>query len=152
MKKNILLTALVLIVVLGINATLIEKDPLHGKTYEVIQTEYKDSIPKPGAKPLKDEIFFKNGKLFSDIASEKLKFEKMIKYEITKDSSYSEGDEEKRYYEIEGSHENDDGQTLNISIKIDDINIEGSMKLMKGDKLKKYYEFTGKEKAKKAKK
>jgi hypothetical protein len=36
-------------------------------------------------------------------------------------------------------------------LKIDDIDIEGSMKLTKGDKLKKHFEFVGKEKAKKKK-
>jgi hypothetical protein len=152
MKKIVFGIFLVAIAAAGINATMIEKDPLHGKTFEVMHTEYKDSLPKPSSKPIKDEIMFKNGKLFSDLAAEKLKFDKMMKYDIKKDSTYTEEDEERHYYEIEASSENDDGQTLIINIKIDDISIEGSMKLSKGDKLKKHYEFTGKEKPKKGKK
>ena len=77
---------------------------------------------------------------------------KDIKYNIEKDSTYTEGDEERHYYEIKASKENDDGQVIEIYAKIDDIDIEGSMKLFKADKLKKHFEFTGKEKPKKTKK
>jgi hypothetical protein len=151
MKKIVIGIVLLAAALIGMNATFVGKDPLHGKVYEVQQTEFKDGVPKTTGKPKSDEIMFKNGKLFSDFAADPLKFDKMIKYEIKKDSSYTEEDEERHYYEIEASTENDDGTVLTIAIKIDDIDIEGSMKLTKSDKLKKHYEFIGKEKAKKKK-
>jgi hypothetical protein len=151
MKKVVIAIALIGIAFAGINATLLEKDPLHGKVYEVTQVEYKDGAPKTPSKPKKDEILFRSGKVYSDLADEVLKFPDMIKYNIEKDSTYTEGDEERHYYEIKASKENDDGMTLEINLKIDDIDIEGSMKLLKADKLKKHFEFTGKEKPKKKK-
>lgn len=151
MKKIVYGILLVGAGMMGINAALVEKDPLHGKVYEVQQVEFKDGAPKTSGKPIADEILFKGGKLFSDLAAEKLKFDKMIKYDLKKDSTYTEEDEERHYYEVEASSENDDGMTLTVSIKIDDIDIEGSMKLSKADKIKKHYEFTGKEKPKKKK-
>lgn len=153
MKKIAFGICLVAAAVISINAYKVEKDPLHGKTFEVQQIEFKEGAPKSGAKAIKDEIFFKGGKLYSDLAaSEKCgKFDSMIKYEIEKDSAYTEEEEERHYYEIKASKENDDGQVLTIQLKIDDIDIEGSMKLSKNDKLKKHFEFTGKEKPKKKK-
>ena len=153
MKKIALGIFLIALVAVTTNATLGDKDWLHGKTYEVQQTEFKEGAPKPSVKPIKDEFTFNKGKLYSDfVGGDKIKFDKYLKYELKKDSTYTEEDEERHYYEIEVTSENDDGQKLEIKITVDDINIEGSIKLSKGDKLKKHYEFTGKEKPKKGKK
>jgi hypothetical protein len=151
MRKIAFALLLVTAAFIGINATLVEKDPLHLKVFALNHIEFKDGAPKPAAKPKPDEFTFKNGKVYSQFADEQLKFSSYIKYNIKKDSVYTEGDEERHYFEIEASSTDDDSQTLSIIIKIDDIDIEGSMKLTKADKLKKHFEFTGKEKPKKKK-
>ncbi len=155
MKKAFLvLTIAIATLLISVNAIVLpEKDALHGKKYESQATEYKDGAPKPGAKPYADKIEFSKGRIYSDLAAEdKLGgFNEYIKYEIEKDSVYIVDDEEHHYYEIKASKENDDGAILTIEMKIDDYDIEGSMKLTKKDKLKKHFEFTGKEVAKKKK-
>lgn len=150
MKKLILPLALIIAVV-NFNAISFEKDPLHGKKFETNATEYKDGAPKPGAKSVPYEIEFKNGKLYSDLAASDKggAFDQWLKYNIEKDSTYTEDDIEKHYYQVNASHENDDGVVISITITIDDIEIEGVMKLSKNDRLKKHFEFIGHEKAKK---
>jgi hypothetical protein len=84
MKKTFFALGIAAIGLLSMNAVMVEKDPLHGKIYEVQATEFKDGAPKTSGKPLVDEILFKGGKLYSDLAaSDKLgKFDAMIKYDI----------------------------------------------------------------------
>ncbi len=148
-SPHIITRNLVILVVLFTTAAfIIEKDALHKKKYSVQITEFRDGKPKP--KTIEDAIEFKDGKVYSDFAaSDKLGFTKFMKYELKKDSTYTEDDVEKRYFELESISTNENDETLYMSIKIDDYEIEGSMKLTKGDKPKKYYEFAGKEKVKK---
>jgi hypothetical protein len=153
MNKKLILPLALLVAVLSFNAIKFEKDPLHGKKFETNATEFKDGAPKPGAKALPNEIEFKNGKLFSDLAASDKggAFDQWLKYNIEKDSTYTEEDIEKHYYVVKASHENDDGVVISMEITIDDIEIEGVMKLTKNDRLKKHFEFVGHEKAKKQK-
>ena len=141
------------IFLLSINAIIMEKDPLHGKKYDTNATEYKDGAPRPGAKSFPYVLEFKNGKLFYDLAKDPKGggFDEWIKYEITKDSTYTEEEIEKRYFEVKASKENDDGKIITILVKIDETDIEGSLKIVRRDKLMKHFEFTGGEKAKKKK-
>ncbi len=141
---------LALIFVLYISSAFIwkkEKDPLHKKIFITQVTEFRDGKPKP--KSEEDELEFKDGKLFSTFAEKKLSFGKWMKYEIKKDSTYNDEGMEKRYFEVVSIVTNENDETLYINLKIDDYDIEGTMKLTKSDKPKKYFEFAGKEKVKK---
>jgi hypothetical protein len=106
-----------------------DKDALDKKIYTIQVDEMKDGKPK-GKKPAEDELEFKDGKAFSNIAFEKHAF-KWMKYKITKDSTYDDEGEQKRW------------------IEVDAYDISGTFKLTKHDVPKKLYEFVGKEKVKK---
>jgi hypothetical protein len=127
-----------------------DKDALHKKKFTIQINEFRDG--KPGTKkPVEDEIEFKDGKLFSMFAFDKMQF-KWMRYTLKTDSTYTEDEIEKKYYVVECSSTNEKDETLYIDIKIDNYEMEGSMKLTKNDKPKKYFEFSGKEQAGKEKK
>ncbi|MFN6039639.1 MAG: hypothetical protein ACK452_14310 [Bacteroidota bacterium] len=154
MKKNVFLILIsAFIIMFGINAGIIEKDALHGKKYDTNATEYKDGSPKQNAKSFPYELEFKNGKLYYNLAADTKGggFDQWIKYEIKKDSTYTDEDIEKRYFEVKASAEDDDGKIITITATIDETSIEGSLKVVRREKLMKHFEFTGEEKAKKKK-
>jgi hypothetical protein len=102
-------------------------------------------------KGVDDEIEFKGGKIFSGFLFDKFEFSRM-KYEITKDSTFTDEEEnEMHIIEAEASTTDDTDQTVVITCKVEDADISGEVKITKKDKLKKRYEFSGKEKDKKKK-
>jgi hypothetical protein len=113
-------------------------------------TEIKEGAPPK--KGIEDEFEFKAGKgLFSNFLFEKLEY-KWIKYEITKDSTYTDEEEnESRYSEVTVSTTDANDQTMIMKCVVDNYDISGEIKITKKDKLKKKYEFSGKEKATKKK-
>lgn len=127
------------------------KDGLDKRTFSVIMTEVKEN--SPGKKGVEDEIEFKAGKgMFSNYLYEKLEY-KWIKYEVKKDSTFTDEEQnEVHWIEAEVSTTDDKDQTLMMTCTVEDFNIQGEIKITKKDKLKKKFEFTGKEKAKKGKK
>lgn len=151
--KHIIISASVLTVgLLSIN--LIKKgepkDSLDKRKFTVTMTEVKEgAAPKKG---VEDELEFKAGKgMFSNFLFEKMEY-KWIKYEITKDSTYTDEDQsESHYTEVEISTTDATDQTLLMKCTIDNFDISGEIKITKKDKLKKKYEFSGKEKAVKKK-
>lgn len=151
--KHIIISASVLTVgILSINAIKKgePKDTLDKKKYTIIMTEIKEgSPPKKG---VEDELEFKAGKgVFSNFLFEKLEY-KWIKYEITKDSTYMDEEQnESHYTEAEISTTDANDQTMIMKCVVDNYDISGEIKITKKDKLKKKYEFTGKEKAGKKK-
>ena len=124
-----------------------EKDALNKKTYIVQVDEMKDGKPK-GKKPAEDELEFKDGKVFSNIAEAKHGF-KWMKYKVTKDSTYDDEGEKKQWIEAESMATNDQDETMIMHFKVDQYEISGTYKLTKRDVPKKLYEFVGKEKIKK---
>lgn len=124
-----------------------DKDALNKKIYTVQVDEIKDGKPK-GKKPSDDEIEFKDGKVFSNLAFERHEF-KWMKYKITKDSTYDDEGEKKQWIEAESMATNEKDETMVINFKVDQYDISGTFKLTKHDVPKKLYEFTGKEKIKK---
>ncbi len=151
--KHIIISASVLAVgLLSINAIKKgePKDSLDKRKFTVMMTEVKEgSPPKKG---VEDELEFKAGKgMFSNFLFEKMEY-KWIKYEITKDSTYTDEDQaEGHWTEVEVSTTDAADQTLMMKCTIDNFDISGEIKITKKDKLKKKYEFTGKEKAVKKK-
>lgn len=127
-----------------------EKDPLHKRTFNITLNEVKDG--QPSKKSISDQLTFKDGKLFSDFLNEKFQY-KWIKYRINKDSIYTdETGIEVRYLEVEASATDETNQTVIIDFHTVEWDIEGSIKITKNDKLKKYFEMVGREKGGKPKK
>lgn len=151
--KNIAISASLLAAgFLALNATYKgePKDALDKRIFTTSITEVKEN--SPAKKSVPDEIEFKNGKMFSLILEEKLGL-KWTKYEIKKDSTYNDEDNnEIRWVEGEVSTTDDSDQTTVMTFTVEDYDIKGEIKVTKKDKLKKRFEFSGKEKEKKKKK
>lgn len=149
--KHIIISASVLAVgLLSVNAIKKgePKDSLDKRIFKVTMTEIKEgSPPKKG---VEDEIEFKAGKgMFSTFLFDKLEY-KWLKYEITKDSAYTDEEQnESRWIEAEVSTTDENDQTMIMKCVVDNYDISGEVKITKKDKLKKRFEFSGKEKAKK---
>lgn len=149
--KHIIISASVLTVgLLSVNAIKKgePKDSLDKRIFTVTMTEIKEgSPPKKG---VEDEIEFKAGKgMFSTFLFDKLEY-KWLKYEITKDSAYTDEEQnESRWIEAEISTTDENDQTMIMKCVVDNYDISGEVKITKKDKLKKRFEFSGKEKPKK---
>jgi hypothetical protein len=150
-KKVISICSLLLASFIFINATLKEeKDPLHKRTFTLGITEVKDG--QAAKKMVKDEMTFKDGKLFSDFLNQKFQY-KWLKYRINRDSIYmDETETEVRLLEVEATSTDESNTTINISFKVEEWDIEGTIKMTKNDKPKKHFDFVGREKGGKPKK
>lgn len=150
--KNIIISSAVLVAgFFTINATIYKggpKDNLDKRTFNVFITEVKDGVA--AKKGVADEMEFKAGKgMFSQFLFDKYEH-KYLKYEITKDSVFmDEQNNEIKWIEAEISTTDKDDQTTLLKLKVEEYEISGEIKITKKDKLKKKYEFTGKEKPKK---
>lgn len=127
-----------------------EKDPLHKRIFNISIVEEKEgSVAK---KPIADKIEFKDGKLFSDFLFEKFQY-KWLKYRINKDSIYTDStDTEVRLLEVTSTSTDTKDLTIVIDFVILEWDIEGTIKMTKGDKPKKFFSFVGREKGGKPKK
>lgn len=129
-----------------------EKDPLHKRVFTVKFSEVKEAGAGPAKKPIMDKISFKDGKVWSDYLFDKFQY-KWLKYRINKDSIFTDStDTEVRLLEVEAVSTDDVNQTVMIAFTVLEWDIEGSVKITKNDKLKKHFEFTGREKGGKPKK
>jgi hypothetical protein len=127
-----------------------EKDPLHKRVFNISLGEMKDGVP--GKKSIADKFYFKDGKMFSDFIGEKFGY-KWIRYRINKDSIFTDStDTEVRLLEVEASATNEDNQTVSIVFSTQEWDIDGFVKITKNDKIKRYYDFVGREKGGKPKK
>lgn len=147
LKTKSIITTAACVLAFGLFSFKGDKDVLNKKIYTLQVDEMKDGKPK-GKKPAEDELEFKDGKAFSNIAFEKHAF-KWMKYKITKDSTYDDEGEQKQWIEAESMATNDQDETLIGNYKVDGYEISGTFKLTKHDVPKKLYEFVGKEKVKK---
>lgn len=150
LKKLFLPIALLSIGLSTINAVFKgePKDALDKRIFLVNLTEIKEGAPPK--KSIPDEIEFRAGKgMFSNYLYEKMEF-KWIKYEIKKDSTFvDETESEVNYVEATITTTNDKDETLMMNVTVEDFDIKGEIKITKKDKLKKRFEFSGKEKPKK---
>jgi uncharacterized pyridoxamine 5'-phosphate oxidase family protein len=127
-----------------------DTDPLHKRVFNIFLSEMKDG--EPVKKGITDKMFFKDGKMFTDYLESKFGY-KWIRYRINKDSIYTDStDTEVRYLQVEGSATNEDNQTVIVNFETEEWDIDGVIKITKNDKIKKYYDFTGREKGGKPKK
>lgn len=127
-----------------------EKDPLHKRAFNLNFTEIKDGQPAKKSTP--GIMDFKDGKLYCDFLNQKFEY-KWIKYRINKDSIYTDStDTEVRLLEIEASATDERDQTIMMNFSVVEWDIEGEVKITKNDKLKKKFDFAGREKGGKPKK
>jgi hypothetical protein len=146
--KSVLIAVICFAVLFAFKA---EKDSLHKRTFNVSLNESKDGVPV-SKKPIADKFYFKDGKVFSDFLYEKFGY-KAIRYRINKDSIYTDStDTEVRLLEVEASATNEDNQTAAITFTTVEWDIDGVIKITKNDKVKRYYDFAGREKGGKPKK
>lgn len=127
-----------------------EKDSLHKRTFNIMLDEVKDGVP--GKKAIADKMTFKEGKLFSDFLFDKFGY-KWMRYRINKDSIFTDStDTEVRMLEVESSSTNEDNQTVTINFVSVEWDLDGTIKITKNDKIKKFYDIVGREKGGKPKK
>jgi hypothetical protein len=123
------------------------KDTVDKRKFIVNVTEIKEGGPPK--KGVEDEFEFKSGKFFSNFLMDKFDV-KWVKYEMTKDSTYTDEDQNENHWsEVEISTTDATDQTIVLKCLVDNYDISGEIKVTKKDKLKKKYEFSGKEKPKK---
>lgn len=147
--KKILVSALI---ASGVFAVLKDKDkdPLHKRIFNTTITEIKNGVAS--GKSVSDELEFKNNKVFSKFLNDKMNIG-WISYTITKDTTFLDSiiETDVRYIEVKGLYKDEDKQETHLICKINNELIEGEIKIMKNDKLKKQFEFSGQEKATKIK-
>lgn len=152
MNRKLLFKIVFILILLFFFVTgfMIEHDPLHKRTFTISLSENKNGIV--AKKNIADELYFKNGKLYSDFLNEKFNYN-YIKYRINKDSIYiDDTDTEVRYLEVEAVETDDNNQTIYINFITSEWNIDGAIKITKNDKIKRYYDLSGREKGGKPKK
>jgi hypothetical protein len=127
-----------------------DKDPLHKREFHISLTEVKDGVAS--SKVIADEMVFKDGKLYSGYLEEKFGY-KWIRYRINKDSVYTDStDTEVRLLMLDASATNDEDLTVMIALDQVEWDLDGTIKITKKDKLKKYFDVVGREKGGKPKK
>lgn len=153
MKIKSLIAFIAVIALSFLSFTLLlpeEKDFLHKRIFNITHVEIKDGVPQK--KTVTDKIEFKNGKMYSNFLGEKFDF-KWIKYRINKDSIFTDStDTEVRYLEVEATATDENNQTVMMNFNVLEWDIEGVLKITKNDKLKKHFDFIGREKGGKPKK
>lgn len=139
--KNTALLVVILIVVLSFKG---EKDALHNRVFNISLSETKNDVVSK--KVIADVIYFKDGKIYSEFLDEKFGY-KWFRYRINRDTMFVDStDTEVRMLEVEASVTNADDQTVNMTFVQQEWDIDGVIKITKKDKLKKYFDFAGREK------
>ena len=127
-----------------------EKDSLHKRVFNVSLTEVKDGTP--AKKTISDMFYFKDGKVYSDHLHDKFGFS-YIRYRVNHDTIYTDStNTEVRELWVEASATDENDQTAAITFTTVEWDIDGVVKITRKDKLKKYYDFVGREKGGKPKK
>lgn len=127
-----------------------EKDPLHKRVFNVSLSESKDGVVSK--KTIADKFYFKEGKVFSDFLNSKFGYS-YIRYRINHDSIYIDStNTEVRELHVEASATDESNQTATITFTTVEWDIDGVIRITKNDKLKRYYDFAGREKGGKPKK
>ncbi|HQQ94792.1 MAG TPA: hypothetical protein PLQ93_09570 [Bacteroidia bacterium] len=120
-----------------------EMDPLNRRKFNVMLDEVKDGVPTK--KTIKDVMYFKSGRLFSDYLYDKYQY-KWIRYRINKDSIFTDStDTEVRYLEIEASITDEANQSAIFNLVAVEWDIDGTIKITKNDKVKRYFDVVGRE-------
>lgn len=127
-----------------------EEDPLHKRVFTISLSETKNGVVSK--KVIMDKMEFKNGKLHTDLLQKKFGF-KWIRYHINKDSIFTDStDTEVRWLEVEATATDERNQSVFVNFVTCEWDLDGTIKVTRNDKLKKYYDMAGREKGGKPKK
>ncbi len=127
-----------------------EEDPLHKRAFTISLSESKNGIV--AKKVIMDKIEFKNGKLRTGFLQKKFGYN-WIRYHINKDSVFTDStDTEVRWLEVEATATDERNQTVFVNFVTCEWDLDGTIKITRNDKLKKYYDMAGREKGGKPKK
>lgn len=127
-----------------------EPDTLHKRTFNTSLSETRNGDVMK--KVISDKLYFKNGKLFSDFLYDKFGY-RWIRYRINKDSIYTDStNTEVHLLVVEASATDDKNQTVIMEFTTLEWDLDGTIKITKNDKLRKYYDLAGREKGGKPKK
>jgi hypothetical protein len=127
-----------------------EIDPLNKRKFTVLLDEIKNG--ESVKKGIADLFYFKAGRFFSDYLYDKYQY-KWIRYRINKDSIFTDStDTEVRYLEIEASITDESNQTAILNFVIQEWDLDGTLKITRNDKIKRYFDVVGREKGGKPKK
>jgi len=126
-----------------------ETDYLHKRTFRISMSEVRNG--KVARKVISDEFYFKNGRLKSDFLHQKYGF-KYIRYRVKKDTLFTDfTNTEVRLMEIEAVATDEHNKTILMNFTTTEWDIDGTIKVTKNDKLKRTYDFAGREKGGKPK-
>lgn len=132
------------------SAFIDEKDELHNRVFNTSLSETRNGVVMK--KVIADKITFKDGKLTSDFLKKKYGF-KFIRYRINRDTSYIDHtDTEVRLLEMEATATDETNLTVSMAFSVLEWDIDGVIRITKNDRLRKYYDLSGREKGGKPKK
>jgi hypothetical protein len=127
-----------------------EDDPLDLRQFNSSLSETRNGVV--AKKVISDVIRFKNGKLSSAFVHEKFGF-KWLRYRIIKDTTYiDETFTEVRLLEARAYATDENNLTVMFEFTVLEWDIDGTIKVTKNDRLRKYYDLAGREKGGKPKK
>jgi hypothetical protein len=127
-----------------------DEDPLNKRVFNISLGESKDGVP--GKKNIADKFTFKNGMMYSDYLDKKFGY-KWIRYRINKDSTFVDStNTDVRLLVVEATDTDDNNQTVLVEFEQLEWDIDGVVKITKNDKIKRYFDFVGREKGGKPKK
>jgi hypothetical protein len=148
--KSISIKTFLILVSISLLAFKSEKDSLHERKFVISLDEVRNGVPS--TKQIPDLMMFKEGRLWSEYANKKYGTE-WVRYRITKDSVYIDSTEtEVRLLMVEANETDETNQTVAFEFSVLEWTIEGTLKVSKNDKIKKYFDFIGSEKGRKPKK
>jgi hypothetical protein len=118
---------------------------IENKKYKITITEAKKG-GKSGT-PENEECEFKSSKFRCKFFGKNAGAD-AIPIELTKDSTYTEegSDAEQIYVEFEGQMSNKMQEEVHVTGTIDGVKIEGSVEIIKKEKVKKHWDFVGSQK------
>lgn len=143
MKSTILLISSFCFIALCFLSFKDDPDPLYKRAFNISLSETKNGVV--AKKVINNKITFKNGRLYCDFLHKKFGF-KYIRYRINKDSMYVDfTDTEVRLLEVEASATDKKNQTVFLNFSVIEWDIDGVIKITRNDKLRKYYDLSGRE-------
>ncbi len=150
MKKVLLTTSFVFVLLILMSFKDDENDALHKREFNVSLSETRNGIVQK--KVIADQIKFKNGKISSDFIKEKFGF-KWIRYRVKHDTTYTdETGAEVNLIKLLATATDESNLTVTMELTQIEWDLDGVVKITKNDRLRKYYDLAGREKGGKPKK
>jgi len=121
-----------------------EEDPLHKREFTASLSETRNGIVQK--RVIQDFVRFKNGRIQSDFIKKKFGF-KYIRYRINQDTSYVDSTGANvRKIKFEASATDENNITVQMVLTSLEWDLDGYIRITRNDRLKKYYDLSGREK------